>query len=979
MSSTPTRPTGPTPGTRSSPRLSALQQIKAAKKAEMLRAALKDSLVVETDNREKEERKGTGLVYHEDMLLHICPWDEHHIESPARLASIWSRCNELELVDRCVRVQPREATDDELKLHHTKEFIETFNKSKDQVVEDIENVCSGFDSVYMCEHTDRAARLAAGGSVELVEKVLDGEIHNGMGLVRPPGHHAMEDTQCGFCGYNNVVVAAKVALGRGVKKILIVDFDLHHGQGTQYAFYDDPRVVYMSVHRYERGKYWPHLRESNSDWVGEGEGKGYNVNVPLNTVGCGPADYLAIFHSVFLPLATEFQPDLVLVSAGYDAAVGCPEGEMMVTPATYAHMVWSLASLAKGRLVVLLEGGYCLPSLAESAALTLRCLLGDPCPVVAGGKVKESVLESIRGAVTALRPYWSCLRVWEVVSLATMMYSTASNIFRPDLTFTPPPSWPLTVFPTRDYYLVYDKETAAYWDKEVARLVLNTNLVEADSTLCLLYNQQMEEHCDDEPHPECPERISRIWAALKEAGVVGREGVVKLENGRLLTKEEALLVHDEEHWERLMDSEELDQEERDILAEKLNSIFLNSSSIKCGLLAAGGVLSCVDQVISGKSRAGLAVVRPPGHHAEPHTPHGFCLFNNVGIAAQYAITQLGLEKVLILDWDVHHGNGIQHMFYNDNRVLYMSLHRYDYASFFPGSEDANYDLVGEGAGTGFNVNIPWNGRKMGDSEYLLAFNNIVLPIAYEYRPQLILISAGFDAAVGDPLGGFNVTPAMYGYMTHQLSTLAEGRVVVALEGGYNLATISECATQCARALMGDPLAIIQVVEVKDSALQTVRDVIEEHSEYWSCLSGHAKLLPQDGVSGVVVGAEDVGGLEDQLDQLSLGSSRSVVRSVLVKQEMEDVCKGVLKEESDVSQVKVIIPEENEFSKEELLDTKDESIHAKGESLNAREEVINSKEEKLNTRIESIDVNIDVSVSVASCSTTSPPETILSNN
>ena len=125
---------------------------------------------------------------------------------------------------------------------------------------------------------------------------------------------------------------------------------------------------------------------------------------------------------------------------------------------------------------------------------------------------------------------------------------------------------------------------------------------------------------------------------------------------------------------------------------------------------------------------------------------------------RYAITSLGAERVMIIDWDVHHGNGIQHMFYNDNKVLYISLHRYDHASFFPQSEDANYDMIGDGLGTGFNINIPWNGRKMGDTEYFLAFQNIILPVGYEFNPDLVLVSAGFDAAVGDPLGGYKVSP-----------------------------------------------------------------------------------------------------------------------------------------------------------------------------------------------------------------------------
>ena len=176
--------------------------------------------------------------------------------------------------------------------------------------------CEHYDSVYLCPDTATAARLATGAGVDLVNAVLAGKIHNGLGLVRPPGHHAMEDELNGFCGYNNIVIAAKAALEKGLKKIVIIDWDLHHGQGVQRAFYEDSRVLYMSVHRYEEGRYWPHLRESNFDCIGDGQGTGFNVNVPLNVVGCGTAEYLAIFQRIFLPIATEYNPDLILVSAG---------------------------------------------------------------------------------------------------------------------------------------------------------------------------------------------------------------------------------------------------------------------------------------------------------------------------------------------------------------------------------------------------------------------------------------------------------------------------------------------------------------------------------------------------------------------------------------------------------------------------------------------------------------------------------------
>ena len=507
-----------------------------------------------------------------------------------------------------------------------------------------------------------------------------------MALVRPPGHHAMEDTLCGFCGFNNVVVAARAALERGVKRILIVDWDLHHGQGTQFAFCSDPRVLYQSVHRYEQGRYWPHLRESNYDVVGEGTGLGYNVNVPLNTVGCGPADYLAVFHSVLLPVATQFQPELVLVSAGYDAALGCPEGEMLLSPGSYSHLVCSLASLAYGRLVLVLEGGYCLPSLAESAALSLRALLGDPCPLLGRPPAPlPATLDSIRGAVTALRPHWPVLSVWRVGEPGH------PDTFSPDLSFHPPDGWPPASFPTRDYSPSHDAATRASWERLVCDLVATTELLQPVTKLALLYDPAMERHEAEEEHPECPARTARIWAALESVGLPGRAGVIRLPGGRRLIREESLMVHQADHWDLLAATANLPAEELENLADSFNSIYLNPASVECGLLAAGGVLDCVDHVLVGGG-AGLAVVRPPGHHAEPDQPHGFCLFNNVGIAAQYAVSKHGLDRVLVVDWDVHHGNGIQHMFYNDSHVLYISLHRLVGRCFFTHSQSQTWSF-----------------------------------------------------------------------------------------------------------------------------------------------------------------------------------------------------------------------------------------------------------------------------------------------
>ena len=218
------------------------------------------------------------------------------------------------------------------------------------------------------------------------------------------------------------------------------------------------------------------------------------------------------------------------------------------------------------------------------------------------------------------------------------------------------------------------------------------------------------------------------------------------------TKEDICLVHDEAHWNNMSKLSSLPQDELNSLADSLQSIYLHPNTFECALMAAGNVLSVVDAVCNDEVQKGVAIVRPPGHHAEIDEACGFCIFNNAAIAAKYACESHAMKRVLIVDWDVHHGNGIQNIFYEADNVLYISLHRYDHGTFFPGRPDANVDFVGSGKGEGFNVNIPWNSSGIGDTEYALAFYNIVLPIAYEFNPELVLVSAGFDAARGDPLG-----------------------------------------------------------------------------------------------------------------------------------------------------------------------------------------------------------------------------------
>ncbi|KAM7401852.1 hypothetical protein PAMP_017129 [Pampus punctatissimus] len=266
-------------------------------------------------------------------------------------------------------------------------------------------------------------------------------------------------------------------------------------------------------------------------------------------------------------------------------------------------------------------------------------------------------------------------------------------------------------------------------------------------------------------------------------------------------------------------------------------------------IAAGCVTDLALKVAQGELKNGFAVVRPPGHHANHSSPLGFCFFNSVAIAAKQLQHKLNVSKILIVDWDVHHGNGTQEAFYDDPSVLYISLHRYDNGNFFPGS--GHPSEVGAGAGEGFNVNVGWTGGlnpPMGDAEYLAAFRAVVMPIAHEFSPDVVLVSAGFDAVEGhsSPLGGYKVTAKCFGFLTRQLMSLAGGRVVLALEGGHDLKAICDASEACVSALLGmevEPLSQ-SVLDQRpcENAVQSLQKVIQVQGEYWQSVKDSAATV-----------------------------------------------------------------------------------------------------------------------------------------
>jgi histone deacetylase 6 len=261
--------------------------------------------------------------------------------------------------------------------------------------------------VYVCRASAAAARIGAGGLVDATLAVLRGEVANAFALIRPPGHHCTPDGPMGFCLLNNVAIAARAAQAHGAARILIVDWDVHHGNGTQQVFLDDPSVLFFSVHGHLGGRFYPGTGAPTE--VGEGAGKGYSVNLGWSELKNGDADHLYALERLLLPVAKAFAPDLVLVSCGFDAGLGDPLGKSTVTPEGFAAMLRMLLPLAAGRVVLALEGGYNLSTIAYSAEACLQTLLGLPCDPPEDSPVKESTTKAVAEAIEIQQQFWPVL------------------------------------------------------------------------------------------------------------------------------------------------------------------------------------------------------------------------------------------------------------------------------------------------------------------------------------------------------------------------------------------------------------------------------------------------------------------------------------------------------------------------------------------------------------------------------------------
>lgn len=309
----------------------------------------------------------------------------------------------------------------------------------------------------------------------------------------------------------------------------------------------------------------------------------------------------------------------------------------------------------------------------------------------------------------------------------------------------------------------------------------------------LVYHPDYLKHEPGGGHPENPQRLRSIVEHLKKVNLWSQ--LVHIEPA--MASEELLeLIHTKEHIERVKWTSQqgfgcLDW--GDTLVSKL--------SYDVARLAVGGVLKAVDAVIEGTVDNAFAAIRPPGHHAERDRAMGFCLFNNVASAARYLQQKWDLERVLIVDWDVHHGNGTQHIFEEDPTVFYFSTHQYPY---YPGTGSASEKGKGKGEGYTLNIPLPYGSN---EEDYLRAFQKELVPAALNFKPDFILISAGFDAHKDDPLAGMRLTETSYYQLTRIIKRIAsdtcQGRIVSLLEGGYNLIILSRSVESHLTALMED--------------------------------------------------------------------------------------------------------------------------------------------------------------------------------
>lgn len=329
----------------------------------------------------------------------------------------------------------------------------------------------------------------------------------------------------------------------------------------------------------------------------------------------------------------------------------------------------------------------------------------------------------------------------------------------------------------------------------------------------LFFDDIMIEHDTGASHPERPDRLRAVRDRLHGAN----HAFAEWREPQTATREQVEHIHTSDHVDSV---EALRGKDGRLDPDTV----VSPSSVDAAYTAAGAAIDAVVTAHDDPESAGFALVRPPGHHAEADRAMGFCLFNNVAIAAEHATRELGYERVLVLDWDVHHGNGTHYSFYDRKDVFVFNTHR---SPFYPGTGDVQE--MGRGDGVGYTLNVPMPGG-MGDGDYKHAFERVLEPVMDQYEPELVLVSAGFDSHRQDPLGGMDVTSEGFGALCRRAMAIADkhadGRIALVLEGGYDLDGLAESVESCVAALHGAPF---DIDDAPSEAGQRAIDTARQHA------------------------------------------------------------------------------------------------------------------------------------------------------
>jgi acetoin utilization deacetylase AcuC-like enzyme len=336
----------------------------------------------------------------------------------------------------------------------------------------------------------------------------------------------------------------------------------------------------------------------------------------------------------------------------------------------------------------------------------------------------------------------------------------------------------------------------------------------------IVKDRRYTEHNMGAFHVETPQRLEVIYRMIEEKITFP---FLEIEP-RAATEEELGMIHTQAYIDSIKSTAGKDRVHLD------PDTSTSARSYEAALLAAGGVMKAVDLILDREATNGFALVRPPGHHAEASRAMGFCLFNNIAIGAAYLLKKHNLKRVLIVDWDLHHGNGTQHSFEKNKDVLYFSTHQYPH---YPGT--GHWKEAGSGKGEGYTVNVPLLSTKT-DSDLLYIYKKVLRPIATEYQPEFILVSAGFDIYEGDPLGGMQISKEGFGALTHELMDLARefssNRILLSLEGGYNLQGLQDGVEQVFLQLFGTAPKPSVEPQASPATEKELAPVLETIKTYW---------------------------------------------------------------------------------------------------------------------------------------------------